>query len=170
MSKRNWCDTCRGDGSFSDALLRCTSCPRRFHKECAGLRSDPGSNWSCPFCAAEERDRDDPVHSSSSKSKRGRGASKIKKRIAAVRKCHKELKERSRSFLSTEKLNLQPFVDSTWFQGMVEGDGPAVSPLQIGPSPPFVRAVLRSYQVKGVNWLLSRYAFGTGCIVADGTF
>lgn len=167
MSKRNWCDTCRGDGSFSDALLRCTSCPRRFHKECAGLRSDPGSNWSCPFCAAEERDGEDPVHSSSSKSKRSRGASKIKKRIAAVRKCHKELKERSRSFLSTEKLNLQPFVDSTWFKSMVEGDGPAVSPLQIGPSPPFVRAVLRSYQVKGVNWLLSRYALGSGCIVAD---
>jgi len=164
MSKRNWCDTCRGDGSAFDALLRCTSCPRRFHKECAGLRSDPGSNvWSCPYCVAEERDIDPD---NSSKSKRG-GQSIIKKRITAVRKCHKELKDRSRFFLSKEKSNLKPFVDSTWFDSMVAGDAPSTLPLQIGKSPPFVNAVLRSYQVKGVNWLLSRYAFGTGCIVAD---
>ncbi|OEU15290.1 SNF2_N-domain-containing protein, partial [Fragilariopsis cylindrus CCMP1102] len=40
-------------------------------------------------------------------------------------------------------------------------------PFQIGKSPKFVNAVLRSYQVEGVNWLLSRYNLGTGCIVAD---
>jgi len=127
------------------------------------LRSQPCAGWACPYCLAEE----DGPPDKSSKSKRG-GQTKIKKRIAAVRKCHKQLKDRSRSFLFKEKSNLKPLVNPTWFNSfMVDGDAPAVLPFQIGKSPPFVHAVLRSYQVKGVNWLLSRYAFGTGCIMAD---
>jgi len=42
-----------------------------------------------------------------------------------------------------------------------------MKPLKIGKSPSFVHAVLRSYQVTGVNFLLSRHALGTGCIVGD---
>jgi len=163
MSKRNWCDTCRGDGSSFDELFRCTSCPRRFHKECAGLRTNPGHEWACPFCVSEEvgNGSDDSV-----KPKRG-GKTKIKKRISAVKKCHRELQNHSRSFLSQEISNLEPFVSSTWFDSMVDRTDSAAVPLKIGKSPSFVKAVLRSYQVKGVNWLLSRYALGTGGIVAD---
>ena len=101
---------------------------------------------------------------------------KVKKRIASVRKYHKELKDNSKSYLSENKSNLKPFVSSNWYESMTTGgrakDGNNTTvtttlPFQIGKSPKFVNAVLRSYQVEGVNWLLSRYNLGTGCIVAD---
>mmetsp|Transcript_6913 Transcript_6913/g.15782 ORF Transcript_6913/g.15782 Transcript_6913/m.15782 type:complete len:988 (+) Transcript_6913:60-3023(+) len=164
MSKRNWCDTCRGDGSKYDELLRCTSCPRRFHKECAGLRTTPGTGWACPHCVAEEEDRG---------SNNRKGMTTVKKRIAAVRKCHRELTACSASFLNDQREHLRPFVDEKWFDGksklsLPEGGRSDSRPsIAIGPSPPFVKATLRSYQVAGVNFLLDRYNLGTGCIVAD---
>eukprot|EP00584_Thalassiosira_punctigera_P019968 CAMPEP_0172571198 /NCGR_PEP_ID=MMETSP1067-20121228/130454_1 /TAXON_ID=265564 ORGANISM="Thalassiosira punctigera, Strain Tpunct2005C2" /NCGR_SAMPLE_ID=MMETSP1067 /ASSEMBLY_ACC=CAM_ASM_000444 /LENGTH=93 /DNA_ID=CAMNT_0013363465 /DNA_START=37 /DNA_END=314 /DNA_ORIENTATION=- len=93
MSKRNWCDTCRGDGSKHDELLRCASCPRRFHKECAGLRISPGDGWACPHCVADEEND----HG------KKKGENAVEKRIAAVRKCHKELASHSRDFLSERR-------------------------------------------------------------------
>ena len=174
MSTRNWCDTCRGDGSTFDALFRCTSCPRRFHKECAGLRTNPSNGWECPYCVSEEDTggNDDGSDTKSSRKEKN----KVKKRIASVRKYHKELKDNSKSYLSENKSNLKPFVSSNWYESMTTGgrakDGNNTTvtttlPFQIGKSPKFVNAVLRSYQVEGVNWLLSRYNLGTGCIVAD---
>jgi len=172
MSKRNWCDTCRGDGSKHDELIRCPSCPRRFHKECAGLRSAPGVGWACPHCVADEEDQDGGF---TNEGKKGKNA--LKKKIAAVRKCHKELRSNSRSFLNDQREHLRPFVDeSSWLNNNdndttkpQDGGDPYTAPssLAIGPSPPFVNATLRSYQVAGVNFLLNRYALGTGCIVAD---
>jgi len=166
MSKRNWCDTCRGDGNKYDELFRCNSCPRRFHKECAGLRKNPWKGWVCPHCVDEEGSNSDDEDDIFQKK---RGKSNIKKRIAAVRKCHKVLKHHSQSFLSQEKSSLKPFVSSEWLNGssMMTSASPAARSLKIGKSPSFINAVLRSYQVKGVNWILSRYALGTGCIVAD---
>jgi hypothetical protein len=174
MSTRNWCDTCRGDGSTFDALFRCTSCPRRFHKECAGLRTNPSNGWECPYCVSEE-DNGGNEDGSDTKSSR-KEKNKLKKRIASVRKYHKELKDNAKSYLSENKSNLKPFVSSNWYESMTTGvkakdgnDGTVTTtlPFQIGKSPKFVNAVLRSYQVEGVNWLLSRYNLGTGCIVAD---
>jgi len=163
MSHRNWCDTCRGDVEGSEVLLRCTSCPRRFHMECAGLRSDPGRGWMCPYCEAD--DEDEQPSSKEQKSEKA----KLKKRIAAVRKCHTECKDRSRSFLTQKKSHLKPFCSSKFVKSLKQQTKPAsASRIVIKKKPAFVHATLRSYQVTGVNWLLSRYSqLGTGCIVAD---
>eukprot|EP01052_Picozoa_sp_SAG31_P010734 SAG31_NODE_596_length_13674_cov_3.806409_8_plen_83_part_00 len=54
--QRNWCEVCRGgsDGG-ADLLLPCSSCPRKFHRECAGLglgsAAVPG-RWRCAQCCA----------------------------------------------------------------------------------------------------------------------
>ena len=40
----------------------------------------------------------------------------------------------------------------------------------IPSNPTFVRATLRSYQVEGVNWLVSQYNKGVGGIIGDGKF
>ncbi|KAL7539940.1 hypothetical protein ACHAXR_009729 [Thalassiosira sp. AJA248-18] len=168
MSKRIWCDTCRGDGSKHDELLRCTSCPRRFHMECAGLRTAPDVGWDCPHCVADNDNNDNDDGGGKKK-----GKAKLKKKIAAVRKCHKEIQSHCRSFLQDQREELRPFVDENWLTSTTKNDNnnnnttTSSSLIAIGPSPPFVKATLRSYQVTGINFLLNRYALGTGCIVAD---
>ncbi|KAL7547109.1 hypothetical protein ACHAWF_010421 [Thalassiosira exigua] len=173
MSRRNWCDTCRGDGAEDDVLLRCASCPRRFHKECAGLRVQPEKGWECPHCVAEEAEepRDDGGGGKAAKA-REKGKNAAKKRIAAVRKCHRELQSSSREYLEGElREHLVPFASDGCVEGKKgpSGSGKAATstPIALGPSPAFVNATLRPYQVTGVNFLLQRYALGTGCIVAD---
>ena len=170
MSHRSWCDTCRGDGSKDDQLLKCTTCPRRFHPECAGLRVHPGDGWACPICVNEE------VEDSESNNGKGRGGKNVvKKRITAVRKVHRELKASSIKFLDGQREHLVPFVNENWI-GMKQSattktngslESTTSTPITIDPKPAFVNATLRPYQVTGVNFLLGRYALGTGCIVAD---
>ncbi|CAM6033237.1 unnamed protein product [Sphagnum compactum] len=47
-----YCNEC-GDGG---ELLLCTSCPRSYHEDCAGLRSAPPSagDWYCPQCQQQQ--------------------------------------------------------------------------------------------------------------------
>ena len=141
--------------------------------ECAGLRALPDdSDWICPHCdAAADNDED----ASSSKNKK-KEKNVLKKRIAAVRKCHTELKTSSRHFLKEElQEQLRPFAAEKWLSSNQSSNETTTgvvgekkkSCLSIGPAPPYINATLRPYQVTGVNFLLSRYQLGTGCIVAD---
>ena len=150
--------------------------------ECAGLRALPdGSDWTCPHCAADAADDDDNEdgsadNASSSKQKKKK-KNVLKKRIAAVRKCHTELKTSSRHFLKEElQEQLRPFAADKWLSSNqvsnetttgVVGDEKKKSCLSIGTAQSYINATLRPYQVTGVNFLLSRYQLGTGCIVAD---
>ena len=171
MSRRHWCDTCRGDGAKDDALLRCASCPRRFHLECAGLRAVPGAGWACPHCVADDEDAGSDRERG--KGKKGAKRRALKRRVAAVRKCHRDLAARSRACVGGMREALRPFARGDWADrrppSTEAGDGGATGDdaRAIGPAPPFVRATLRSYQVTGVNFLLGRYALGTGAIVGE---
>ena len=172
MSHRTWCDTCRGDSSKDDQLLKCTSCPKRFHKECAGLRTHPGDDWECPHCVNDKLLDDG---SNNNGKKKGSSKNVVKKRITEVRKVHRQLKASSEVFLNSQKEHLVPFADDKWVTKQQEdstttnncNNESSITSITIGPKPEFVNATLREYQVIGVNFLLGRYAVGTGCIIAD---
>lgn len=172
MSHRTWCDTCRGDSSRDDQLLKCTSCPKRFHKECAGLRVHPGDDWECPHCVNDKLLDDG---SNNNGKKKGSSKNVVKKRITEVRKVHRQLKASSEVFLNSQKEHLVPFADDKWVTKQQEdstttnnyNNESSMTSITIGPKPEFVNATLREYQVTGVNFLLGRYAVGTGCIIAD---
>lgn len=171
MSHRTWCDTCRGDSSRDDQLLKCTSCPKRFHKECAGLRTHPGDDWECPHCVNDKLLDD----GSNNNGKKKGSKNVVKKRITEVRKVHRQLKASSEVFLNSQKEHLVPFADDKWVTKQQEdstttnnyNNESSMTSITIGPKPEFVNATLREYQVTGVNFLLGRYAVGTGCIIAD---
>ena len=167
MPSRNWCDTCRGDGGQDDELLKCAGCARRFHVECAGLRKPPsGGGWRCPFCVSDDDGGDGDGDAKADRKRKN----SLKKKIAAVRKSHTGIRRRSKTFFSRERAMLEPFVSDSKLAALcgTAAAADAVAPLTIDEaSPPFLNATLRDYQVRGVNWLLSRYACGVGGILAD---
>lgn len=62
---------------------------------------------------------------------------------------------------------MKPFVPSERLEKLMTAVAPATKPFKIGPSEPYIKAELRSYQVKGVNWILKQFAAGVGGILAD---
>lgn len=120
-------------------------------------------SWSCPLCVQDEADEEEGGKQNGNKNV-------VKKRIAAVRKIHRELKSSSAAYLDGPlREHLEPFVNAIPSTSNDIGgyNNHTPTPITIGPQPSFVNATLRPYQVTGVNFLLGRYALGTGCIVAD---
>ena len=142
-------------------MLSCSGCPRRFHLECAGLsrRQEWHSQWRCAFCTSEEEGSN------------GRGGGTLKKRVASVRAAHRALRLRSWRFFERERMKLAPFVDERKLTELCtpsRAEDPAKArPVTIGAHPPFVKGLLRDYQVAGVNWMLGRHAVGVGGILGD---
>ena len=154
MSVRtSWCAVCRGDGASGDDLLKCKSCPKRFHLECAGLTAWPADSGK--FCCAECS-----IGNSS-------GNLNLKARIRAVRASHTQLKARQVAFYQRESAQLAPFISRRKLAELQAGKAPTAKPLVIGPHEPYINATLRPYQVDGVNWILKQYALGTGGILGD---
>lgn len=162
-SKRPWCDLCRGPADGPSDLFKCATCPRRFHAECCdkskGAAADP---WACNTCR-EAGDDDDAAGAKASKSL----ARKAKAATKLVRAAHSELRERSATFFKREKKSLAPFVPAERLAKLTHGAPRAQKPLKIGGHEPYVKAELREYQVKGVNWILQQFASGVGGILAD---
>ena len=151
-----WCDICRGDAEAACDLLKCKSCPKSVHLECAGLRQQPQNNaWACAACNTKE-----PAARQGSKSE-------LKGRVSKVRAAHLVLKKRSAAFYRLNKKVLKPFMSTERFQALTAAAAPAWDPIQIGPHEPFVNATLRAYQIEGVNWILTQYGLGTGGILGD---
>ena len=151
-SNAGWCDICRGDaGEGGDKLLKCKACHKKYHLECAGMRSWPEAAWTCSGCEGHSRKDTD-----------------LKRRIRAVRSVHRELRARAASFYEREREALAPFVSEEALTKLT-ADAASIpcEPLTIGPKEPYIQASLRDYQVDGVNWILSQYAHGTGGILGD---
>eukprot|EP00854_Cymbomonas_tetramitiformis_P011849 gene11849-13991_t len=175
--RRNWCDICRGD----DDLFPCTTCPRKFHSECAKVARvpEPGSGWQCQACNdeadADEFDGRHPHYGMSEQERRK--ATKQKKETAArVRKvngAHQLLKSRRGPFLMQQRAKLLPFVTEKQLDRyLAQLPSPAAAhrpgaTLRIGPKESYIHAELREYQVGGVNWILQQYGQGVGGILAD---
>jgi SWI/SNF-related matrix-associated actin-dependent regulator of chromatin subfamily A member 5 len=172
-----WCDVCRGGpDSASDVLVRCSSCPRRFHTECCDAPKGAGTtrhSWVCDHCV-EAAGQSEAERAAAKKQRRA-----VKRRVAAVRAEHRHLKARSKHYFQREQARLKPFVPAERLQSLLQspdpaaatddGASPAAPPpaLSIGPSEPYINAELRSYQVLGVNWILRQYSLGVGGILAD---
>ena len=154
MSVRtSWCDTCRGGSDDSADLLKCTSCPRKFHLECAGLTCRPEkASWSCHACEAGTSVR---------------GGHQLKIRVRAVKKAHKDIKARAVTFFKDHREHLAPFVAKERLAALTAPAAPSLERLAIDGTEPYINATLRSYQIEGVNWMLSQYGRGTGGILGD---
>ena len=113
--------------------------------------------WKCTTCQEETNDED------------AKAAKKVKrKRILAVRAAHANLYASRASFLKSQKAALDPFTEKKWrdrFTRSKRGTQPQVP--DIAPDCTFVKATLRPYQVAGVNWVISQYRMGVGCIIGD---
>jgi hypothetical protein len=92
--KRNWCHVCRGgrEGD-SDRLVKCSTCARRFHRECCNapkaVTGCPAPSWSCPDCVEDAQQG--PADRAAEKAFK----LAVKQRVSAVRACHRQLKARS---------------------------------------------------------------------------
>ena len=140
-----------------EALLKCPTCPRRYHQECVGVSTCKG--WRCLHCAAGDKDT------------RGKP---LKSRIAAVRAAHRRLKSSTRVFLEREEARIAPVVPKGHVRALLAKSGkakkeqPACVDQIDGGSPAWLtNASLREYQVDGVNWLLGQYNVGMGGILGD---
>ena len=155
--RRRWCEVCRGDIESSDQFLKCSACPRRFHQECVAVPSAEKRVWKCTACR-EEPDDDDT-----------KAAKEIKrKRIRAVKAAHANLYASRAYFLKSQKPALDPFTSEksrSAFTRSRRGKRPQVP--DIAPDCPFIEGTLRPYQVTGVNWVISQYRMGVGCILGD---
>ena len=165
--RRSWCHVCRGGSEGNgDRLIKCSTCARRFHRECCDApKTIPGhsSSWSCSDCV-QDKARSDTDKTTDKAYKHA-----VKKRVGAVRSCHRQLKARSSAYFRAEKAKLAPFVPSERLRELLAmEDSPKKRPnLSIGPDEPYIKADLRPYQVDGVNWILNQYALGVGGILAD---
>ena len=151
--KRHWCDVCRGgsDGG-ADKLLLCASCPRKFHRECAGI--SPGAavstsaRWSCAQCVAA----DGAADADGRTKKKSQQTSIVQKRTAAVRKAHRSFRANTLRFVSRQRENLLPFIPAARLDEMqpegkaAAGAAPVGVPM-IGKCEPYITAQLREYQV-----------------------
>ena len=113
--------------------------------------------WKCTACKEEPDDEN------------ARAAKKVKrKRILAVKAAHADLYASRTSFLKYQKAALDPFTEVQSRDGFTRskrGTQPQVP--DIAPDCAFVKATLRPYQVAGVNWVISQYRMGVGCIIGD---
>ena len=152
--RTTWCDTCRGDADGSGDLLSCAGCRKKFHLECAGLRTLPAAgSWTCETCATSSK----PDAS-------------LKTRVKAVRVAHTALEARSSEFFRRHTAELAPFVPAAKLAVLKSKSRSATKPndtLRISGQEPYIRATLRSYQVDGINWILGQHALGVGGILGD---
>ena len=150
--KTSWCDVCRGDAEGSDDLIKCKTCPRRYHLECAKLQTRPeAQTWTCTACEAGSAE----------------SSSDLKARITAVHAAHEAIKARRVAFYKREAAQLKPFVEPARLRSLTTGRAAKFDAISIGPQEPFISATLRPYQIDGVNWILKQYALGTGGILGD---
>ena len=77
--RRNWCDVCRGDCTPADVILKCSACPKRFHRDCIANKGTRKKKWMCATCADARPD---------DKSKKRRKLA-LKNRILAVKRAHR---------------------------------------------------------------------------------
>ena len=155
--RRRWCDVCRGDIEPSDQFVKCISCPRRFHQECIQVKSAEKHSWKCTTCQ-EEPDGEDTKTVKKQK----------RKRILAVKTAHANLRASRVYFLKSQEVALAPFTSDklrSVFARTTRGTQPKVP--DITPDCPFIKGTLRPYQVTGVNWVISQYRMGVGCIIGD---
>ena len=159
--RRAWCDRCRDGADKGDVLLKCSACPRRFHRECIEVALGKDSTFKCRACEEE----------GSSDAEEQERAKAVKASIARVRAEHTRIRARSSAFYRSERKRLAPFVPKERLKGLMEvKQGSAAGPCEvprIGPSESYIQAELRDYQVEGVNWILTQYELGVGGIVAD---
>jgi len=163
--QRNWCDLCRDSPDAGEPLVKCTACPRRFHKECCAAGTKGGEPWRCKACSAG-------AGSTAEDKKTGKVS---KERTKLVRAAHAQLRASSRLFYLAEKDRLSPFVPLDRFTNLTEmklggAEGvkeKEVKATRIGPKESYIHAELREYQVDGVNWILGQYERGVGGILAD---
>jgi SWI/SNF-related matrix-associated actin-dependent regulator of chromatin subfamily A member 5 len=156
--RRAWCDVCRGGSEGKgDELIKCTGCSRKFHRDCVKMPAK--GPLVCEACRSGE-------------SAQGQAQSKtMKAALGRVRAAHTQLRARSCAFYKQEKKRLAPFVPPARLKKIMEPAGAssraAPNVPRIGASESYIRAELRSYQVDGVNWILSRYENGVGGILGD---
>ena len=142
--RRAWCDVCRGgaDGSADD-LVQCSTCPRKFHRECVKIPKK--GVFTCPHCSA----------GSAETAQEKQSAATAKACITRVRGLHAKIRARSSVFYRTEKKRLAPFLPHERLKKLMEAKagagGGEVPRIQEGPIE-YIKAELRDYQVAGVNW------------------
>lgn len=157
--RRFWCDRCRDGTEKGEVLLKCSACPRRFHRECIEVALGKDGTFKCRACeGGADEDLDEKER-----------AKAVKACIARVRAEHTHIRSRSGAFYRSEKKRLAPFVPKDRLKGLMEtkpNAEPRAIP-RIGPSESYIQAELRDYQVEGVNWILAQYELGVGGIVAD---
>jgi hypothetical protein len=109
--------------------LDCTTCPRRFHHECAPLdaRVDPENtdHWRCMTCLDD--DAKGASSSSSSSSAAAGAAAAAAMRVQAVKACHKRLKGATATFLLENASAVQPFVPPALFKQLTAGAAAAAA-------------------------------------------
>ena len=61
--RRSWCDVCRGGAEREGDLIKCASCPRRFHEDCCEeLRdAEDRDGWQCPHCTSDDAGGKDTI-------------------------------------------------------------------------------------------------------------
>ena len=164
--RRSWCDVCRGGAEREGDLIKCASCPRRFHEDCCEeLRdAEDRDGWQCPHCTSDDAGGKDTIKAAKAATKRTRLA-------------HARLRGRSCAFFQREQERLAPFVPAERLKKLQErkptkaaaaaeeAEDAAVP--HIGPREDFVHAEIRPYQRDGVNWIVSQYNLGVGGILAD---
>jgi SWI/SNF-related matrix-associated actin-dependent regulator of chromatin subfamily A member 5 len=86
-----------------------------------------------------------------------------------VRKAHTRIETARKKFFARAKSSLELFVPADRLKKLI-GSGKKVHAEvlpNIGTSEEYVHAVLRPYQVDGVNWMISQYNMGVGGILGD---
>lgn len=144
MQARKWCDICRGpdDGE----LKKCSTCEKRFHRECVygtcTTKRFP-SDWDCSDCVAnEEKEKDDDDEDDNHLISARTSASKIKV-------VHSALRNLSCSFFKDKKSCFKPFIPADRMKSLTK---PKTSAKNFVPLPliqhreDYILAELRSYQ------------------------
>ena len=107
--RRLWCDLCRGSADRDGDLFKCTTCPRRFHRECIKGGVPKDGAFTCPMCAGGAETEDDKANAKSAKDSMKR-----------VRAAHAQLRTRSSKFYKMEKKRLAPFVPRERIKKLME--------------------------------------------------
>lgn len=183
MSAKSWCTVCRGG---DDLEAKC-GCGRRFHLQCLGLHEPVPEGWACESCSS--------VLELSEEEAARRDAFRANQKVLAA--YHRTLAARRNATLLEKKELLAPFVPAVKLEQLKRAPKPAgagkgkahgarkastssangseelpeeaelLSQRVADTQPSYITAMLRDYQVSGVNWMIDLFDSGIGGILGD---
>ena len=153
-------------------MFRCSGCNRHYHYVCAQVKkAELTPERRCHICLSpdEQLDANDLERQST-----------FKKRQRELRKLHRDANE-DRQKLILRKLDIfAPFLTQVQLQklraaasankfDLTDDDDLRRNDIHhcTSSQPSYITATLRPYQVEGVNWFISSYDCGMGCILGS---